>query len=70
MSDPWPVADAAHFVEVSRRTLARWVHDGRLRACERRGVTYIDLDELCELLGRRGPGGRLPKWPTALRHSG
>lgn len=59
----WPIADAAQFVDVSERTIRRWVHDQRLTHRDRNGVTLVDLDELVQLLDQRGPGGRLPKTP-------
>lgn len=61
----WPVSDAAQFAEVSRRTISRWVHDGRLSHQDRPNGTHVDLDELVELVEHRGPGGRLPKTPRA-----
>ncbi|NYD36806.1 helix-turn-helix domain-containing protein [Actinomycetospora corticicola] len=67
MSDWWPVADAAQFVEVSRRTISRWVHDGRITHRDRNGVTLVDLDELAQLVDHRGDGGRLPRTPRASR---
>lgn len=62
-SNWWPVADAAQFTDTSRRSINRWVADGRLTHREHTGSTLVDLDELVELLDRRGPGGRLPKTP-------
>lgn len=60
-----PVAEAARLARIPARTIYDWARQGKVagRKVGRRQLLHVDYAQVCDLLQRRGPGGRLIRLP-------